>query len=104
MVKFIIIDELSMIANDLWRDIDSRLGEIFMMICEKAFAVLSVITVADLLQIPPVRGKFMFSPFCDKDSMKHLLGLKLWHIFKYAELTEVLRQNEKLFIDLLNKV
>ena len=75
-----------------------------MMICEKAFAVLSVIIVADLLQIPPVRGKFMFSPFCDKDSMKHLLGLKLWHIFKYAELTEVVRQNEKLFIDLLNKV
>ena len=24
--------------------------------------------------------------------MKHLLGLQLWHLFKYAELTEVLRQ------------
>ena len=29
--------------------------------------------------------------------MKHLLGLQSWHLFKYAELTEV-------FIDLLNKV
>ena len=68
-----------------------------MMIPEKAFADLSFMAVANQVQLPPVRGKPIFSQFSDKDSMKHLLGLQSWHLFKYAELTEV-------FIDLLNKV
>ena len=36
--------------------------------------------------------------------MKHLLGLQLWHLLKYAELTEIVRQTDKLLIDLHNKV
>ena len=36
--------------------------------------------------------------------MKHLLGLHLWHLFQISELTEVVRQNDKLFPNLLNKV
>ena len=72
-----------------------------MMITEKPFAGL---WFADFLQLPPVRGKFIFSRFFDNDNTKHLLGLQLWHLFKYAELTEfVSRQNDKLSIDLLNK-
>ena len=47
------------------------------MIYEKVFAGLSVLTVADLLQLPPVRGQLMFSRGWDKDSMKNLLGLEL---------------------------
>ena len=38
------------------------------------------------------------------DLKKHLLGLQLQYLFKYAELTEVVTQNGKLFIDLVNKV
>ena len=103
-MKLLIIDEISMVSNDLWTDVDSRLGEISLMIPEKAFAGLLVMTVAGLLQLPPVWGKPIFFQFSDKDSMNHLLGLQLWHLFKYAELTEVVRQNDKLFIDWLNKV
>ena len=43
-----------MVSSDLLTDIDSRLGEISTMIPEKAFAGLSAMTVADLLQLPPV--------------------------------------------------
>ena len=58
-----------------------------MMIPEITFAGLSVMPVADLLQL-----------LFDKDSMKHLLGLQLRSLFKYAQLTEVVRQIHKLFI------
>ena len=74
--KFVIINTLSMVSSDLWRDIDStRLEEMFMMIPKIAFASLLVITVTDLFQIPLVREKLVFSQFSDKDSMKHLFRL-----------------------------
>ena len=66
-----------MVSTDLWTDIDSRLGEIFMTIPEKSFTGLSVMTVADLLQPAPVRRKLIFPHFSDKDSIKLLLGLQL---------------------------
>ena len=61
-------------------------------------------TVGYFLQLPPILGKFIFSHFSDKDNMKHVLDLQLWHLFKHAELTEVVRQNHKPFIDMLNKI
>ena len=48
-------------------------------------------TVADLLQLLPFREKLIFSNFSDKDDLKHLLGLRLRHLFKYVKLTEVVR-------------
>ena len=48
-------------------------------------------TVSNFLQLPPVRVKLIFSQLSDKDSMKNLSDLQLWHLFKYAELTELVR-------------
>ena len=62
-VKIFIIDELSMVSSDLWTGIDSSLGGIFMMIPEIAFAGLLVLTVADLFELPPVKGSLYFLNF-----------------------------------------
>ena len=59
-----------------------------MIIPEKEFSGLSVMTAGDLIQIPLVRLRLIFFPFSPKDSIKHLLGLQLWHLFIYTELTE----------------
>ena len=53
-------------------DIDSRLGDKFRMIPEKAFAGLSVMVVAGLLQISLVIEKLIFSQSSVKDSTKYL--------------------------------
>ena len=58
---------MNLVSSDLWTDIDSRLGETFTIIPKKAFAGLSVMTVADLIQLLPVKGKLIFSQFYDKD-------------------------------------
>ena len=65
-----------MVSSDLWTDIESRLRGIFMMIPEKAFSGILAMTIADLLQLPLVREKLIFSQFSAKDSMKHFLGLQ----------------------------
>ena len=62
-VKFLIIDELSMVSSDLWTDVDSRLGEIFMMICEKAFSGLSVMTVQTCLNYLQSEENLYFQDF-----------------------------------------
>ena len=72
-----------------------------MMTPKKIFVCLLVMTVADFLHLPIVCGKIKFSRFCDKYIMKHLFGLKLWLLFKHAELTEVVTQNDKLFTALI---
>ena len=79
-MKFLIMSELSIVWSDLWTVVVSILGEIFIMIPEKAFFYLSIMTIADLLQLPPIRGKLIFSQFSVKTSMKHLLGLQSWHL------------------------
>ena len=56
-----------MVSSDLWTNIDSKLGKTFMT-PEKGFVGLSVMTVADLLQLLPVRRKIIFSRFSDKDN------------------------------------
>ena len=52
-VKLLFIDQLFMVLSDLWTETDWRLGEIFMMIPEKSFSGLSVMTLVDLFDLLP---------------------------------------------------
>ena len=69
------------------------------------FAGLTVLLVADLLQLPPVMGKPVYATVDSCDSLQRHLALNLWRMFQFAELTEVMKQRgDTKFIDLLNKI
>ena len=94
-----------MVSSDFIFKINARLLEIFMCSTAVEFAGPTVVLVADLLQLPPVMGKPVYVTVDDCDSLERHLALNLWHVFQFAELTEVMRQRgDAKFIELLNKI
>ena len=91
-VKMVTIDEFPMISSDLFFKINARLLEIFMCSTAAEFAGVTVLLVADLLQLSPVMDKPVYATVDSCDSLERHLALNLWHMFQFAELTEVMRQ------------
>ena len=81
-------------------NIHTRICEIFGTDDDKPFAGKSIIVCGDLFQLPPIFPSQVFS------TEGSIIGaFKLWHLFKLAELDEVMRQRDDTdFIDLLNHV
>ena len=57
-LQLIVIDEMSLLKADMLYCIHMRLCEVFQS--KDLFANKSIILVGDLLQLPPVKGKFVF--------------------------------------------
>ena len=100
-LKIIIIDEISMISNNLLFYVHLRLNEIFGSINDKPFAGISVITIGGFFQLPPVGERPVYADY--KNNWKNFESL--WKLFKIFELTEVMRQRGNAeFIHLMNNV
>ena len=100
-IKFIIIDEISMVSSVLFYQVHQRLNEIFGVSTDLPFAGLPVLVCGDLYQLPRVKGAPIYT---STDNIKRYLSLKLWNNFKVVELTEVMRQRGDIeFISFLNK-
>ncbi|WAR11596.1 PIF1-like protein, partial [Mya arenaria] len=100
-LKFIIIDEISMVASDFFVEIHKRLTEIFAV--EDIFGGLSIITVGDMYQLPPVAARFIFEP--PRNAFAALCP-SLWSThFSYIELSQIMRQaDDQTFSEMLNRV
>ena len=64
-VKAIVIDEISMVSNDLLFHIHLGLLGTFGSQSNTPFAGLSIIVVGDFLQLPPVRAKLVYGEYND---------------------------------------
>ena len=100
-LEVIIIDEISMVSNDLLFHVHLRLTEIFGKVNDEPFAGKTVIAVGDFFQLPPVGGRPVYADY--KNDWQNFESL--WKLFKIYELTEVMRQRgDSQLIDLLNNV
>ncbi|TKS65838.1 ATP-dependent DNA helicase PIF7 [Collichthys lucidus] len=96
-LQIVIIDEISMVDHNMLVYIHGRLRQIKQVgDSSSLFGNISIIAVGDFFQLPPVRGKPL-----------HVAndGVDLWSgVFNSAVLHTVVRQKDKQFAKLLNRV
>lgn len=94
-VKCVIVDEVSMISNDLLHKINQRLQEATGDLNE-AFGGIDIIFCGDFRQLPPApvyRG-----------TRRHTEGHLLWHSLDYFALDQVVRQSTTRYSNILTKI
>uniref|UniRef100_A0AAX7UK93 ATP-dependent DNA helicase n=1 Tax=Astatotilapia calliptera TaxID=8154 RepID=A0AAX7UK93_ASTCA len=95
-LQILIIDEISMVDQRLMAYIHGRLRQIKQIGDFSPFGNVSVITVGDFFQLPPVKGK----PLYVED-----VGMNLWSsLFRVVELNKIVRQSDVGFAELLNRL
>ena len=100
-LKLIIIDEISMVSNKMLKHIHERLKQIFGTPDSMLFAGISLITVGDLYQLPPIKAKHIFSEY--KNDCFNICHP--WSVFEMIELDQIMRQQgDDKFTELLNRV
>ena len=62
-LKVIIIDEISMVSNELLLYVYLYLNKIFGSVNNEPFAGITVIMVVDLLHLPPVGGRQVYASY-----------------------------------------
>ena len=101
-LKLLIVDEISMITSDMLINIHRRLCDVFQS--KDLFGGISVVLVGDLLQLPPVQGRFIFDrPLGEKAAIAHDL-FSIWKEFTPVILEHNHRQGDaSTWADALNR-
>ena len=107
-LKVLIIDEISMVDNEMWIDMSNRLCKIKDK-DDLPFGGVHVLAVGDLFQLLPVRGRpvwEMHSLDSNSNILGYPLGYNVWkEEVKLFEFDEIMRQkDEKPWADFLNRL
>ena len=83
-LKALIIDEISMVSKESFDDLNNNMRAIFDEdgTLNKDFGAKSMLVIGDFLQLPA--GTMIFEKMTPTDA---------WYLFKYHELTEIVRQS-----------
>ena len=103
LIKTLCIDEISMASRKLFYQIHKRLNEIFSPGQDVPFGGKSVLVCGDLCQLPPVPAKPVFT-LNYTETMEGFMSIDLWRKFRLAELDQVMRQDDQMFVNMLNKI
>ena len=99
-LEWILVDEISMVSNDLWKYVHLCLQEIKQ--CKEPFGGVNIIAIGDMYQLQPVKANYVFM---DLQHNYGPLATNLWceYITMY-ELDEIMRQkHDRQFAELLNR-
>jgi ATP-dependent DNA helicase PIF1 len=104
-LKFLIVDECSMMKSDQLYQLDLRLRELKQN--NRVFGGIAIFLLGDPAQLKPVKGRFAFDkPICEDYHLVYGDGSdSLWRSFQVINLTENHRQgNDKTYADILNRI
>ena len=103
-VKFLLIDEISMVRADQLYQLDLRLREVTMR-PNQLFGGISVYFFGDILQLRPVMGRYIWCQPQHLDYLQAFLVQSHWEQFRVISLLENHRQSEDaLYADILNRI
>lgn len=92
-LKFMMIDEASMLSNRCLESVDALFRQI--MDPTRPFGGLHVLFFGDLFQLQPIADKYVFEPLLEK-GVTGLFKKSPWKHVTMFELTEIMRQREDL--------
>ena len=104
-LNLVVIDEISMVGEKTMKEVNKRCCMIkYSDANQQNFGKINILVVGDLYQLPPVMDKPLFfksykDAICASD-----LAPSLWNNFLFHELTQVMRQKDAEFADMLNKI
>ena len=93
-LKLLIIDEVSLVNSDMLYKLNAKLKEIFHLRKDLPFGGIGIMLVGDLLQIPPITGRYIFAePKMSKNKAAFLIQ-NLWDLFEPWILSHNHRQGD----------
>ena len=103
-LRFVIIDEISMVKSDLLYQLDMRLREVTQK-PDKLFGGVAIYALGDILQLRPCQARYIFEePVCQDYKISFFSGTH-WKAFQVINLVENHRQEgDKEYADLLNRI